>query len=364
MKTLCIVALILAVASAKYVSRTNADAHVELAEMEKDAFGNTFISAVQMALHTNLPVDEVSALLDKVLDELDSEQQAANAVNQTEQIFCDETFSTIANELTKTRDSIAASENIINVNNEVKDNAKRNLDQAATDLDETVAALENGAVQRESEHTAWVDSDYEHNEAITALEEASKLIKHMIHGVAFSQIRERYNQVQETLKNNKKHAVLFKPLIVSLTDLATKLNYEQVIKILDLLKSIQDALTASREAAATSESKSQADWDALQTLLSEQKRSLQDTISRLNSLITTSDEIIAQTINSLNSFKEYLAYLITTEEFTTAWCNSHSDSYTTETRERSRQTEILERLQEHINDRWGQVSAFLQARKN
>jgi hypothetical protein len=58
----------------------------------------------------------------------------------------------------------------------------------------------------------------------------------MIHGVAFSQIKVRYDKVLEKLRaTDNKRSTLFKPLITSLTQLATKLNYESVMKILDLL---------------------------------------------------------------------------------------------------------------------------------
>jgi hypothetical protein len=45
------------------------------------------------------------------------------------------------------------------------------------------------------------------------------------------------------LKNSEgKRATLFKPLITSLATLATKLNYENVMKILDLLNNIRAAI--------------------------------------------------------------------------------------------------------------------------
>jgi len=62
----------------------------------------------------------------------------------------------------------------------------------------------------------------------------------MIHGVAFAQIKSRYEKVIEKLqKDDGKHTTLFKPLIIQLTQLATKLNYENVMKILDLLNGIR-----------------------------------------------------------------------------------------------------------------------------
>jgi len=294
---------------------------------------------------------------------LNNKRQISEDLNNTEQIFCDETIGGLADELNTVRTSINSMENAIASNLEIKDQAKRDLGQTATDLDETVTALESGTAQRESEHTVWVDQDFEQNEAAVALDEASKLIKHLIHGVSFSQIRERYNKVQESLKNNARHATLFKPLIVSLTEMATKLNYEQVVKILDLLKNISDALNSSRDAAQSAENKSAEDWDALSNHLSEQKRSLSDKIARLNALITSTEQILEQLGTSVSNFKDYLAYLEVTETYITEWCANKSGQFEDFTRANARETEILEKLQEHINERWGAVAAFLQEKQ-
>ena len=62
----------------------------------------------------------------------------------------------------------------------------------------------------------------------------------MIHGVAFAQLKSRYDKVLEKLRENESnHASLFKPLITSLTQIATKLNYENVMRILELLNNIR-----------------------------------------------------------------------------------------------------------------------------
>jgi hypothetical protein len=72
----------------------------------------------------------------------------------------------------------------------------------------------------------------------------------MIHGVAFSQIKSRYDKVLEKLNDDSnKHATLFKPIINSLTQLATKLNYENVMKILDLLNNIRISIVEERNNA-------------------------------------------------------------------------------------------------------------------
>lgn len=88
------------------------------------------------------------------------------------------------------------------------------------------------------------------------MEEGVKLINHMIHGVAFAQIKSRYDKVLEKLRDDSnKHASLFKPLISSLTQLATKLNYENVMKILDLLNNIRLSIVEERENARVQEEK-------------------------------------------------------------------------------------------------------------
>jgi len=94
----------------------------------------------------------------------------------------------------------------------------------------------------------------------------------MIHGVAFSQIKSRYDKVLEKLSDNEsKHASLFKPLISSLTQLATKLNYENVMKILDLLNNIRISIVEERENARIAEEKAQADWEKLLAHLTAEK---------------------------------------------------------------------------------------------
>jgi len=61
----------------------------------------------------------------------------------------------------------------------------------------------------------------------------------MVHGVAFSQIKTRYDKVLAQLSKSGEKHTLYKPLIVALTELATKLNYENVMAILQLLNNIK-----------------------------------------------------------------------------------------------------------------------------
>jgi len=90
----------------------------------------------------------------------------------------------------------------------------------------------------------------------------------MLHGVAFSQIQSRYEKVLDKLKATKgNHASLFKPLVTSLTQLATKLNYENVMNILKLLSDIRASIVAAQTEARQSEEAAQAEWEAALKIL-------------------------------------------------------------------------------------------------
>jgi len=53
-----------------------------------------------------------------------------------------------------------------------------------------------------------------------------------------------------------------------------------------------------------------------------------------------------------------------TETYITEWCADKSNVFESFSRTNSRETEVLEKLQEHINERWGSVTSFFQEKKN
>jgi uncharacterized small protein (DUF1192 family) len=278
--------------------------------MESTKFGSMILNFLSVNAQNELPVTEVQEAIATVVDEIQNRQAEQDAANDSNQALCDEQITRFNNQIASETEIVTSIGNSIVSNEELLDQAKRDLELAASDLDETVAALESGNAQREAEHARWVDVDYEHTTAIVSIDESIKLIKHMIHGVTFAQIKPRYEKVQESLKKSNKFATLFKPLIVSLSELATKLNYENVVAILDLLNNIQTSLEDS------------------------QKASLSDKKSRLNALITSTVEIIAQSRNSLSFHQNSLVKAEANLEDQTNWCELVTETYTNETNER------------------------------
>jgi uncharacterized phage infection (PIP) family protein YhgE len=145
-----------------------------------------------------------------------------------------------------------------------------------------------------------------------------------------------------------------------LAAISTKLNYEQVVRILDLLKSIREALLAAQEGELNAENQAAADWNALEAHLNEQKRSLQDKVARLNNLITQTEEIIVQLNESLARFSAYHEYLQFTVEYLQNWCSTRGDRYTNDSQDRSRRVRIVEALSEGIEERFPAVASFFE----
>jgi chromosome segregation ATPase len=332
--------------------------------METSKFGSSFLNFLALQSATSdTDISNVQHTINEYLDTLQEHQADDDARHNANQAICDELISALTTQVHAELATVESLKNAIETNTEILEGAKRDLNLAASDYDETVSSLESGQAQREAEHARWVDIDYEHENAETQLDESIKLIKHLIHGVTFAQIKPRFEKVQENLRKSAKFGTLFKPLILSLSELATKLNYENVVAIIDLLNNILGSVRQSRADYQRTEDIQQADWDALSTHLTDQKNSLSDKKSRLNALITATDEIIIQSAASLEFHNNQLVRLQEALAEQENWCETVFGIYDSNTLERNRQTDILTRLNGHIEERYGSVAEYLQTRQ-
>jgi predicted metal-dependent hydrolase len=363
--TIALIALCIGMAAAGAPKKTvhYQDTKTVLAEIDNDKFGSTFISTIALNMNSGSPQEEIALLVDEIESILTSDQNEADAKNTTDQAVCDETIGGFNKQIYENTNTIASLEAAITDNKEILEQAHIDLTQAEKDYDETVDAINKGTAEREAEHSKWTEEDYEESIQIATLEEGVKLIQHMIHGVAFSQIKPRYDKVLEKLRaTDNKRSTLFKPLINSLTQLATKLNYESVIKILDLLQNIRSGIVEEQEIAHQNEDKAQGDWEVLLSTLESQKQSLADKKARLGALISSTDDLLAQLQDSLENHKVELENLQESLASQTAWCAEQSENYETDSAERTRELSILSKLSEHISEKFASVGEYVQMR--
>jgi hypothetical protein len=132
-----------------------------LAEIDKDPFGNTILSAIQLSVSTKAPLDEVVLVINQILSDIVKRQAEADSRNQTNQAVCDETINGFRKQIAEQTETIASLERSIVDNTDVVTQAKIDLAQAERDYDETLTAIQTGTDQRNAEHTKWTENDYQ-----------------------------------------------------------------------------------------------------------------------------------------------------------------------------------------------------------
>merc|ERR1712150_272785 len=183
------------------------------------------------------------------------------------------------------------------------------------------------------------------------LDEGVKLINHMLHGVAFSQIQARYEKVLDKLKESKSHASLFKPLVTQLTQLASKLNYENVMNILNLLNEIRSSIAQRQAEDRAAEEQAQAEWEAALKILEAQKKALADKRARLEALIAATVVYLSECRASLATNQVNLENLNASLADKQEQCAAWTAAYLAFCAEAARELEILNALREHVAEK-------------
>jgi len=96
--------------------------------------------------------------------------------------------------------------------------------------------------------------------------------------------------------------------------------------------------------------------------LNDQKKFLADKKARLTALIGNTETLLEQLNKSNEAHKVELENLEESLAAQETWCNQQSTVYARDSTERAREVEILTRLQEHIQEKFGALSEFLQDR--
>lgn len=98
----------------------------------------------------------------------------------------------------------------------MRDDNSKALEEAEVDVRETVKDIEQNERTfaqedgtRNQQHGTWTQKNSEHDEAIAAVDEATKLVQHLSLGTAFSQLKPRFEAVQKRLSENEAHGALF-----------------------------------------------------------------------------------------------------------------------------------------------------------
>lgn len=184
----------------------------------------------------------------------------------------------------------------------------------------------------------------------------------MIHGVAFSQIKTRYDKVLENLKNSGSKHTLYKPLISELTQLATKLNYENVMAILKLLGNIRQDTVDLNNKEAQDEQEAQRKWEALLASLQAAEAKLKRKISNLTVQIESLTKELERLRVALEENEQNLATTQATLEAKEGQCAAWAAEYATIKADLARKSELLNKLITHMEERSAALEGYVRER--
>ncbi|KAM3136200.1 Trichocyst matrix protein T4-A [Paramecium bursaria] len=332
-----------------------------LTQINKDSFGNSILSVIQLQLSTGGPVGEIQILLNNIASQLNNDQKKADKVHESDTAAFTKLIQDLEQEIAYQQAQIEAVTRLRDDTTEALAEAEKEVRVATTDIENNEKSFASEQALRAEQHATWQRKDEEHVDQIDAIDEASKIVQHLQAGVAFAQVKSRFEKVQAKLMESK-HA-LFKPLISALTQLASKVDNKSIIKILNLLAQIRQQLVASRASLLATEEKQAANWANQSAHLQEEHKRLSERKAFLEFSIVQFKQTISDAIEDLEDHTLFLEDAEDSLQIQQRWTESQEAEYEAQTFERQNQLDIVERLQEHISQKLSATSEFIQVRE-
>lgn len=360
--SLFLIVLLVSVTSTEFVPKS--DFNSVLAEIDNHHFGNTILSAISVQLSTEAPIEQVSALLTQVTNQLKNDQGEADKRNQTEQAGCNKEIAQYNENIDFHSRQLAAFRQKKANNEQLKATAQSELAQTNADLTENAAAIKSGTETRARNHQEWQREHKEHTEAIAAIDEATVLIQHLKTGTSFVQLKNHFSRVTGTMEAYKHKHALWTPVIQAMAQLANRADQATVKKILDLLANIRANLEKSLGVEQKQEEDQVALWKTTLANLLKQKASLLAKKRSLEANIVTYTKIIEESQQKIEEHSAELEENRQGLKEKTEWCEERSATYLAESAERARELDILRQLQQHFEKKVAHMKEYLKKRVN
>ncbi|EGR27301.1 protein kinase domain protein [Ichthyophthirius multifiliis] len=265
MKSFIILALFITLAFSNFSQK---EAHLSLAEIYKSAFGSTILNAIQMNISSQATSDDIIALIDQILNQLQDAQIKKNTQNEVDVSNYALQVQQLSGRIKQTLDDTDTTRNEIKLSEENLEQYKLIKLQAESDYQNIVNSIEIGTAERELAHANWQESDSELAAALEAIDQANVLLQHLHNGVSFVQLSLRFGKVLGKLKNLKsKQSSLFRPVIMALSQIQDNLNYDKLQKIIELLVNLKNTLNDVKDINQKNETKNTEKWENRLNLL-------------------------------------------------------------------------------------------------
>lgn len=181
-------------------------------------------------------------------------------------------------------------------------------------------------------------------------------------GSSYAQLKNRFDAVQKKLEENTAHGALFQPIITALTELATKVDQGAISKIIQLLQQLRQQLVEAQGNLRDTEERQVNRWAEFSSHLTNEHNRLVDRKQQLESAITNYRENIETSVHFLEVHQLELESSQEALEAQEQWCAHQEATYESQTTERSRQQEVIARVQEHLIEKLTATSQYLAGR--
>jgi len=316
-----------------------------------------------MSLHVKAqgPLQDLPVLLQEIHDDLDT-QTAQNEDQHNKDVqYCTDTILSLQN-------SIADHARQFNTNKQINKDATAALAKLEATLEELntrLAANEKrtteGTAQRAQQHDTYEADIADNIDAIDACGQAIQLLNALRSGTSFVQLKNKFSKVSERLQATKssKHAHIYTPIIKALAQITSKADQEIIGRILDLLTNLQSQLQAAKATIETTETTQAALWETELETLTEEHATLTSQIAQTELDIEDRQETIQVSDEAMKSHINAAVNAANTLTAVEAECKAKEENYQNVKTELSRETEIVQALQDHFNTKLAGLQDYI-----
>ena len=276
----------------------------------------------------------MNSLLTEIKTQLEDDQEADDLKNATNQAICEKNIQSFQDNIDYHTKGQASNEELLSDTQELLQTAQENHDQTIDDLTSNNERYSDGEASRAQQNADYLQRVQDHDDALSALEEAKQLVQSLQSGALFIQLKNKFTKITAKLKEHKSKHILYQPIIKSMAELASRADQDTVKKILKLLQDLVDAMSESKASEDANEVQQAEDWEQLskdlldeRQTLTQKKQSLEESIESYKKIIADAEEKITQHANELESNKNLL-------EQQESWCEEVSENYISNSAER------------------------------
>ncbi|KAL4433140.1 hypothetical protein ABPG74_010835 [Tetrahymena malaccensis] len=252
---------------------------------------------------TDSSFDELEQVLNDLIQDLsDKSQRYQNNFNE-ETSAHNEAVSRFNSEISSANSDIASTTSLLNdVLYPKKHDLEITIASQEQDIDDSQSYIDKITSDRDESHNKWVQRVDDHNSAVTAIDDAEKILNQLLYGdpVSMIQVQASKNALIKIEKQLSKQ--IDSSLAKALVDLATKeyANQETVRKVLDMLEQIKSSIQSSLISENSNENREQSDFEKNLEITNEH-------IYNVSNSLATNKNDLDNTNNTIQQNEAFLA---------------------------------------------------------